>query len=330
MNEIVCIVDGFDCVVLGSSDEMLNKYNSLKTNKIIFSANKDNNFLKLIFGKTKQNKNEYNRINSGCYIGPIYKIIKLLNKMYNKMTINKKMNDQELLTFYYNNCMNLLDLDCNRILFYNLELDNSFYYQLLLLIYNKNHILKAPIENSNYKFSNNRIILNNNSKPVILHINGLTNINDIIIKLKLPLQKKNDNYFEYLTKKLIIKIREKKKFFFKFMCHFISTIHLLISILLLLYPFFTNNIKYLLIYLFIWFIMLTHWVIIGKCSLTDLENMFCNNNCKKDESDNQFKKPLLKYFDENTLFFIFTTTPLIFISYALYKIYKLKINNIYI
>jgi hypothetical protein len=37
-DEIICFVDGFDCIVLGTSHEMLEKYKKIDSNKVLFAA----------------------------------------------------------------------------------------------------------------------------------------------------------------------------------------------------------------------------------------------------------------------------------------------------
>ena len=80
-NEIICFIDGFDVLTLGSKDEFINKYKSFNTDKVIFSASKDNFFLDLIYGKVNPNdsKFEYNRLCAGSYAGYCYKIIDNIN-----------------------------------------------------------------------------------------------------------------------------------------------------------------------------------------------------------------------------------------------------------
>jgi hypothetical protein len=69
-NELVCFVDGFDSIVLGTSNELVQKYKDFKTDLVLFSASRDNFIMNIIFGKINDNDvdKEYNRLNSGLYI----------------------------------------------------------------------------------------------------------------------------------------------------------------------------------------------------------------------------------------------------------------------
>ena len=105
-NDIICFVDGFDVLTLGSKDEFIDKFKSFNTDKVIFSTSKDNFILQLIFGKVNPNdmNYEYNRLCSGCYVGYCHKIIELFENTCKLHNSNNQDDDQKLLTQCYFNC----------------------------------------------------------------------------------------------------------------------------------------------------------------------------------------------------------------------------------
>jgi hypothetical protein len=232
--EIICFVDGFDCVVLGTSQEMLIKYKNMNSNKILFAADIDSCLATMIFGEInkKDVSHKYNRLNTGCYIGKVQNILDLLTNLCNFVECKAESNDQNLLTLYYNKCIDCLNIDFDRKIFYNLQLDiNNFYWQYLILT-NSYNTLKAPLESNDYKFKNNRIRLNNGNLPIIMHGNGDTNMDLIVEKLGYPIAlKETKNYYTYSTKPFIKLIKEKYPFILIFIYYLISLFYIFICYL---------------------------------------------------------------------------------------------------
>ena len=328
-DEIICFVDGFDCIVLGSSDEMLKKYKSRNTEKVLFAADTDSYISTQVYGpiNNKDKLHIYNRINTGCYIGKVKSILELLINLCNYTKCSNDSNDQELMTLYYNKCMNCLDIDFDRNIFYNLKLDINILYWQFLLVTNTYSSYKAPLKNKYYKFIYNRILLENGNYPIILHGNGDTNMDLIVKKLGYHISiKDNKNYFKYTIKPSIIKILQKHPNLSKAFYYFISFCHILISIYLYLFVFFSNNVLNLSILIFIWVIIIIQWFLIGNCFLSNIENMLINNNVKF-KNGNEFSfllTPLIYLFGENTAYYITVFYPIIIIIIALYKINKIK------
>ncbi len=150
-DDIICVVDGFDTVVLSSLDEILNKYKLLNYDIVFSKGSNINN----IFDKYTQDKlyGRYNNylLNSGMYIGNVESIIKFWKD------INHTDNNQKYATKTCRNSTDIkIGIDINNELFYN---------------YSKI---------DNIEILDNRILLNNNY-PCIISSHGDKNINNILI-----------------------------------------------------------------------------------------------------------------------------------------------------
>jgi hypothetical protein len=331
-NEIVCFVDGFDCIVLGSSDEMLEKYKSRNTDKVLFAADTDSYISTNVYGPiNKRDEGQlYNRLNTGCYIGKVKKILELLVELCIYDECSNESNDQELLTLHYNKCVDCLDLDFDRTIFYNLQLDVSVFYWQILIAFNLYSTLKAPLENKYYKLVGDRIVVNNGNYPVILHANGDTNIDLIVEKLGYPVSiKENKDYFTYTIKPSIIKVVEKNQHIAKPLYYLITFIHVLVALYAYVFVYFTDNIFYLSILILFWFLIILQWFLIGNCFLSNIENLL-NNNVETLENGKEYTfllTPLTYFFGENFAYNFTLVYPIFVIIVALYKINKAKCNK---
>jgi hypothetical protein len=329
-DEIICFVDGFDCIVLGTSQEMLKKYTN--HDKILFAADSDSYFATEIFGEiNKKDKNhKYNRLNAGCYIGKVKNILELLVNLCNFTECKAESNDQTLMTLYYNKCIDCLDIDHNRNLFYNLKLDiNNLYWQYLI-ISNTYKKLKAPLENKYYKFINNRIILNNGNIPIILHGNGDTNMDLIVEKLGYPISiNKNKDYYNYSIKPFINIIKNKYPLVVNLLYYLLTFTHTIFVLYTYIYVYFTNNVFNLSILVFIIHIIILHWYIVGNCCLSPIENALKDpKQVDQGRVYSYLLEPLIFLFGENFAYNFTTFYPTIVLCIALYKINKqLAINN---
>ena len=328
-NEIVCFVDGFDCIVLGSSTEMLEKYKSTNVDKILFTVDIDSFLSTQIFGKINEKDKDYkyNRINAGCYIGKVKHILELFTNLCNAFECKAESNDQELLTNYYTKCIDCLNMDYDRNIFYNIQLDLNTLYWQLLIITNNYQTYKAPLSNSYYNFKDKRLILNdNNNKPIIIHGNGDTNMDTIVENLNLPISKKdNKNYFEYSIKPFLKKIKNDNPIITKILYYSIVCFHITFALFINCSVFFTNNIFYLTILIFIWFIIILQWVLLGNCVCSNIENALSDIAPLENGKEPSFcLVPFIYIFGEKITYGIACTYPILIIAYILYKI-----NTIY-
>lgn len=318
MNEIVCFVDGFDVLTLGTQDEFLNKFKSFNTDKVIFSTSKDNIFLEIIFGKINVNdvNFEYNRLCSGAYVGYCKKIIELFESICEINKVNNKDDDQEYLSVCYSKCKDCLQLDYQNDLFYCVETDGGI-MEYINLIQRKQPYME--LDNKFYFIKDNRLILkNNNSKPVFIQGNGNLNMDVFAKKLELPLNISNNrNYYDYSTKTFVYKI-------FKLLLgYIIIIIHFIFNIIIIFSPYITNNIYILLGIILINVFILSQWFLLGSCFLNGIENKLLskedseyNNGTEK----SSFLYLFEKYFGESNSYTFFSLVPLINSTYSTYKI----------
>lgn len=171
-NQLICHIDGFDSIILGNELELYTKFNKhYKNKKIVFSSDNSNNFYIKYYKMKKFNLCNDNFISAGLFIGYNYYIKKILNEF-----INSNYSDDQ--KFFVSLCHLNDDIGIDdNILFYN------FQY----------------LEN-NYKYENNRLIINNN-KPVIISAPGNINITKILHNFGYNYDNfKNINPFVYLIK----------------------------------------------------------------------------------------------------------------------------------
>jgi len=150
-NDIICAIDGFDCVVLSDSETIKNRFLEFDC-EIVFSKGGTPPHLVTkyiqdkLFGKC-ENKN----INSGMYIGYANSIIKFWEKL------NENDDDQQFATRI---CKNNFPM--------KIDIDNKIFYNF------------SPIDD--IKIENNTLIINNNT-PCIIQAPGNYDINDVLIDL---------------------------------------------------------------------------------------------------------------------------------------------------
>jgi len=326
-NEIVCFVDAFDVIVLGTSDELLEKYKKADTDKVIFSSDEDGIFHSKMFGNININDKKYknNRINSGCYIGKIKDILQI----YNNLDVNEEklhMNDQELITKYYEKNNDLIQLDHNSELFYNLKTDINNNFLHILIVFNKLKDYKVPIENRYHNFIDNRVYIKEfNTKPVFLHGNGGLNIDNFVEKLNLPEPLKDyKSYYDYSTRKYIdcfFQDRENLRYNLYVFCVLVHIFIIFCSIFLI---FFTKNIKLIYFIIMLNAGILSLWQFCdGRCFLTVLENIFSKKYNQVNER-NSNESILVKFCKKLNISPIFIELlPFLIICYSLYKLNNL-------
>ncbi len=153
-NQIICHIDGFDSIILGSDDELYEKFiNNFKHKKLVFSTDNPSNFIVKYYKLKKFTLCNNIFISAGMYIGYNYYIQELLNKFIT----SEDNDDQHFFSLLCNND-NSIAYDINNLLFYNYQyLENN--------------------ENNYYK--NNRIVINNN-KPVVISAPGNVDIIHIL------------------------------------------------------------------------------------------------------------------------------------------------------
>jgi hypothetical protein len=325
-NEIVCFVDGFDCLVLGSSTELLEKYNMFNTDKVLFSADTDSFATRQIFGEAnKRDANkEFGRLNAGCYVGKIKHILQLFEQMCELEQCKKESNDQILLTKYYNKCIDCVNLDHERQIFFNVKLEvNLLYWQFSILTQNSSQ-LNAPLQNKYYSLQNGRIVTDNGQMPVILHGNGNTNMDKIAEKLQLPASIKTDkNYYEYSVKPLVKTLKSKHPILTKTLYYFVATFHLLIAIFVNIAVFLTDSVFYLSLLILWFFGVIMSWFLVGNCCFSNIENLLNDKEVSTLKNGKEYSFilfPFIYLFGENFAYYFTTFTPLVMVLIALYKI----------
>jgi hypothetical protein len=269
-NKICCFIDAFDIIMLGPSTELESKYKQMNTNKVVFSASNDNFMNKLIFGDLhEKDKDEYyNKINAGCYIGYAKSLLILFENLCDRMTCKPTANDQALINKYYLQNDKLLMLDTKSELFYNVEQDTTIIQSYTNIIFDIQN--PAELQSTKYRFEQGRIILPNGSKPLLLHGNGNTNLDNFCKSLDLPLAvKENRNYFLYSTSS-----------FFKDL--FYNIFLYSVGLLVLVGPYiYSKNKTILYILLFVYAFIVVQWKFATESIAQELEDKLLSDKAYK-------------------------------------------------
>lgn len=317
-NEIVCFVDGFDVITLGTKDEFLQKFKSFNTDKVIFSASKDNYFLRLIFGQVNPNDadDEYNRLCSGIYVGYCGKIVELFENICQLHKSNTDADDQEKLTKCYMNCKDCLLLDHENSLFYCVETSGGI-MEYINLVLQKQPMMEHT--NQFYFIKDTRVIIKKtNAEPVFIQGNGNLNMDILAKQLNLPLKiTDNRNYFDYSTKTFVFKI------LFILLGYMVMLLHIIFNFVIIFTPYITNNIYLLLLVIVTNVFILTQWYLLGSCFLNKIENILTQTNDSVYENGNDksiFVRLIQSYVGEKPAFVFLSLIPLINSTYSGIKI----------
>jgi hypothetical protein len=184
-NQLICNIDGFDSIILGSELELYEKFNKYyKNKKIVFSSFNPSNIIVRYYTIKKFNLCRDNFLSAGLFIGYNYYIKKILTEF-----IKSDYSDDQKFFTSLCNLNEDIGID-NNILFYN------FQYEIF---------------KDNYKFQNNRLIINNNN-PVIISAPGNVNIVNLLKNFGYKDNKfKNINCLCYIVKNT----KDDYKYFWK-------------------------------------------------------------------------------------------------------------------
>ena len=161
--DIVIFLDGFDSLMIGKKDEIINKFKETKKQMIISIENVRNSFLTHSYNFQKVQEKF---INTGLYMGYCGFVLNFLEKMYEK-GYNKKSNQTTWSGFLNSKQDNIdfseIGLDKNSSIFLNhsFTCNNEFYFDK----------------------KNKRLILNKDQEPCFIQGNGVVNMNDLIKNL---------------------------------------------------------------------------------------------------------------------------------------------------
>jgi hypothetical protein len=168
-DDIVCFIDGYDVLPTKKIFKLEKRFNKFtKKNpdaKIIIGSDTQDFFLtnilsNILFGKV----NNYDRLNSGQYIGYVKNIKYILNNILNKDTIK---DDQIELTNYANNNPNEIHIDVKKRFF---------------------NVKTTPL-----------MQVNSNNKSCFLHANGNGYLEDFLLEEHNILVPKNIRIANYIT-----------------------------------------------------------------------------------------------------------------------------------
>ncbi len=201
-NIIICHIDGFDSILLGSDDELYEKFiNNFNDKKIVFSTDNSSNFFVNYYKKKKFTLCNNVFISAGLYIGYNYYIQELLHKFI----ISDESDDQH---FFSSLCKNHKEIgyDTDNILFYN--------YQYF--------------ENENLYYKDKRLIINN-KKPVVISAPGNVDIVNILENFgyNYDIFFKKINPLDYLIKNA----KDDYKYFWKEIFFIIIFIYILYNLI---------------------------------------------------------------------------------------------------
>lgn len=165
-DEIAVFMDGYDVLFINNKD-LESKFKTFNKN-IIFGVDTHKGLAKIIYNKVFHNSyinsEENININSGLYMGYVKYLKLLFNKLcYNNACNDPKMDDQKL----------IIKLSKTDFFRENVGID---YEQKIFFNMSPNHLFTNK---TNFKLTNNKVIINNN-EPNFIH--GPSNVNmDFII-----------------------------------------------------------------------------------------------------------------------------------------------------
>jgi hypothetical protein len=188
-HELVCFVDAYDVVVTSNACEMMKRFWDLTSKynaKIIAGCENSTNPLvkwgaQHVFGLCKDKM-----LNSGTYMGQVKDLKKVVSIILN-LSKNPQDNDQTLMTTACSIHPDLIYIDDKNEIF--LTINSSF---------SKVHV---PIVNG-------EIVLPSGARPCILHANGNTRIDHVLVELGYPVPEEFVRYLDEfnrgaLTKKIV-------------------------------------------------------------------------------------------------------------------------------
>jgi len=324
-DEVVSYVDAYDCLVLGTAQELKSKYDDLHTDKIIFSASHGNILGHMFFGTPADIHRDkfYNALCAGVFIGKAGKIQALFSRICEDYDCNdKNLNDQLVLTEYHKRlCRECIDLDTSCSMFYNIDFNENAIVGLAKIYLEAND--RLPLNTKLYHFDGKRIYVHKtNSVPVILHGNGNLNLDNFIEALGFPPKLAKDrNYKAYSSGTYL------KTFLQKTALYLVYFIHLLLFIIGIIGPLIFNEPHVLLALLFWYILLITQWYLTGMCILTPLEeslsgssqNVYGGTNKSKSFIVDVTEKTL--HISQNTLYYILSLVPLVGSTIVLLKLY---------
>jgi hypothetical protein len=149
-NTLLLFSDSYDVINLSREKEIIEKYNNLSKNKILFSAEKycwPDVSLDKYYPETKS---KYKYLNSGGFIGIAYEILKLI-----KMEINDNDDDQLYFTkkFLFDNKNIKLDYNCEIFQTLNGSISDIYIYKNRII--NKIHSSIPSLIHGNGNSKNN-------------------------------------------------------------------------------------------------------------------------------------------------------------------------------
>src|SRR5210317_1689584 len=208
--EYVICCDAFDVIALRHSDDLLKKIEGY--DKVLTGFDEASIITKYMYGKPpiKINSKEY-FANAGFFIGKCRKI----KNIFDIMCINEKCNnanveDQGLLNRLLQVHTDIIDIDTESEIIYNLQYPKDYLKQLIkLTLKNESYILDNNHDNFNIKDQS----LNNGNKPFFIHANGNSNINSLCKELGYHESNLNNNFNSYNGLKTI-KIMTMRKLMF--------------------------------------------------------------------------------------------------------------------
>tara|TARA_A100001015_G_C15036622_1_gene736706 strand:+ start:2750 stop:3607 length:858 start_codon:yes stop_codon:yes gene_type:complete len=158
--DIVIFLDGFDTIMLGKEEEILEKFKSTGKKMIISIENVRNSFLCHSYHFQKV-QTKY--INTGLYIGYCGYVLNLLKEMYSS-DYNKKSNQTTWSKFLNSNPKNV-DLK-----YFSTDIESKLFLNDSFTCNNK------------FDFDKNkrRVVLNSGQTPCFLQGNGVVNLNKLI------------------------------------------------------------------------------------------------------------------------------------------------------
>ena len=195
-NDIVVFVDAYDVLILDNEENIKTKFHSFNKPIVLSVDGKPHfflhNYLHSLLFKSCNNE----KINSGLYMGYVWAIKILLNKICNNklMSCDSPQADDQMLLINVCNSNDFYDkyiaIDTNKLLFYN-TFGNS----------NLDNLYQDFNFNESNIIVNNKLVLKNyNTTPSFIHGPGNTNLNTVCKLYNLPILNVNKRDLAYRIK----------------------------------------------------------------------------------------------------------------------------------
>jgi len=189
-DEIVCMFDGYDVIILGGEEEIRRKFLDMNCDILLSTEVKSHYLYRFISWYQNSGKCKKRYLNGGCYMGYAKALRRLLNesiKYYNWGYTD----DQEILTIIcksnYEGISGLVIKYDYASIYYNHVCRTQYLMGIIM-----NYIFNNDKLCEKFEIKNGRILVGKD-RPCIIHFPGNYDIENYLTELKLPVPKREKN-----------------------------------------------------------------------------------------------------------------------------------------